>query len=131
MKIELRTNTEDPVLEFINIKKYDDQSGFGATINVSSNGFSAKVFCTFGEWPMDEFIRQLEGCNKSLSGQAKLKPEWDNWFITFVVKNTGQVEISGVLYSAGQELKYEFITDQTCISPLIKDLKAWRDCYNT
>jgi hypothetical protein len=126
MNIELQTNTEDPTLEFLNIEKYDDRSGFGATINVASNGFSAKVFCTFGEWPMDEFISQLESCNNSLSGQATLKPEWDNWFITFTVKNNGQVEVNGMLYSADQELKYEFITDQTCLSPLIKDLKEWQ-----
>ena len=126
MNIELQTNTEDPKLEFHNIEKYDDSSGFGATIYVASNGFSAKVFCTFGEWPMEEFLSQLEICNKELSGQATLKPEWDNWFVTFAVKNNGQVEVNGMLYTADQELKYEFITDQTCLSPLIKDLKAWQ-----
>lgn len=131
MNIELQTNTEDPALELVNVERYDDRSGFGATINVVSNGFSAKVFCTFGEWPMDEFISQLECCNNSLSGQATLKPEWDNWFISFAVKNNGQVDVGGMLYLEGQELKFEFATDQTCLSPLIKELKVWQSWQNT
>ena len=127
MDIKLRTNTEDPKLEFLKIEKYDDQSGYGSTINVASNGFSAKVFFTFEEWSMDEFIKQLEACDRTLSGEATLKPQWDNWFITFSLNGRGQVTVNGMLYTPEQELKYEFTTDQTCLAPLITDFKSWRN----
>jgi hypothetical protein len=125
MDIELQTNTEDPKLVFLNIEKYEDQSGFGAIIYVVSNGFSAKVFSAFEQWPMSEFISQLQACNKSLFGSATLKSQWDNWFITFTVKNSGQVVVNGMLYQSEQELKFEFTTDQTCLNSLIKDFKSW------
>ena len=127
MDIELRTNTEDSKLEFLKIEKYDDQSGYGSTINVASNGFSAKVFFTFEEWSMEEFIKQLEVCDRTLSGEATLKPQWDNWFIKFSVNGKGQVTVNGMLYTLDQELKYEFTTDQTCLAPLITDFKSWRN----
>lgn len=126
MNIQLRTNTEDPKLEFLNIERYEDQSGYGSTISVVSNGFTAKVFFTFEEWPMEEFIKQLEACDNTLSGEATLKPQWDNWFITFTVNRSGQVTVNGILYTLDQELKYEFTTDQTCLAPLIKDFKSWQ-----
>ena len=126
MDITLQTNTEDPKLEFLNIEKYGDQSGFGSTIHIVSSGFSAKVFFTFEEWPMDEFINQLESCNKTLSGHATLKSQWDNWFITFTVKYNGQVVVNGMLYKADQELKFEFTTDQTCLGSLINSFKSWQ-----
>lgn len=125
MNIKLQTNTEDPKLEFLNIEKYDDQSGFGATISVVSNGFSSKVFATFEQWPMSEFISQLQVCNNYLSGSATLKPQWDNWFITFTVKPNGHVVVNGLLCADEQELKFEFTTDQTCLNSLIKDFQLW------
>lgn len=126
MDIKLRTNTKDPKLEFLNIERYEDQSGYGSTISVVSNGFAAKVFLTFEEWPMEEFIKQLEACDKTLSGEATLKPQWDNWFITFTVNRSGQVKVNGMLYTPEQELKYELATDQTCLAPLIKDFRSWQ-----
>ena len=127
MDIKLKTNTEDPKLEFLNIEKYDDNSGFGATIHVLSNGFSVKVFFAFEQWSMEEFISQLEKCDLTLSGQATLKPQWDNCHIAFTIKSGGQVVVSGFLYQSEQELKFEFVTDQTCLSPLIKDFKSWQN----
>ena len=131
MDIKLKTNCEDPKLEFLNIEKYGDRSGFGAVVHVISNGFAAKVFVTFGEYPMERFIEQLKSCDESLSGSATLEPEWDNWFIKFHIEGNGSVLVSGMLYTPDQELKYEFTTDQTCLSGFIKDLESWHTCVNT
>lgn len=127
MTIRLQTNTKDPILEFLHIEKYDDQSGFGATVHVESNGFSAEVFCTFENWSMEEFINQLQGMDQIMAGHATLKPQWDNWFITFSLTRNGHVIVGGVLYAAEQELKFQFTTDQTCLSKLISDFEAWRN----
>ena len=126
MNIELSTNNQESKLEFQNVEKYSDHSGFCAHIYVKSDGFTGKVFCTFGEYPMDEFISQLESCDKSLKGEAILKPEYDNWFLKFSMNHTGGIGIEGLLYSIDHQLEFAFLTDQTCLSKFIKDLRKWQ-----
>ncbi|RBP45616.1 WapI family immunity protein [Arenicella xantha] len=126
MDIKLQTNLEDPKLEFLNIEKYSDESGFGSTIHVISNGFTAMVLVTFEIGPMREFINQLKACNLRLAGSATLKPLWENWFIAFTINGTGQLAVNGKLHSAGQELSFNFMTDQTCLNTLIDNFETWQ-----
>lgn len=127
MDIRLATNNINPILVFHNVEKYQDQSGFGTTVRVRSDGFSAEVFCTFENWSLAEFITQLQSMNETLTGQAMLKPQWDNWFIVFTMRSNGHVIVSGLLYSGNQELKFEFTSDKTCLGKLIDDLTVWSD----
>ena len=131
MNIKLQTNCGNQVLEFVNAERYDDGSGFSAFIKVVSKGFAANVFVTFGEWPMEQFVENLQKCNIELSGEATLKPEWDNWYLKVSITHIGAVVIRGYLYEPGHELSFVLETDQTCLEPLIRDLKRWQNQGNT
>ena len=124
MNIELATGAADPSLSFLNCEKYEDNSGFGATISVCSSGFSARVFCGIDAWALEQFIIMLDECNSTLTGKAKLEPQFDHWFIELEVCTNGHVVVSGKLYQSTQELSFEFQTDQTCLSALLYDLKS-------
>ena len=131
MDIRLQTNVENSVLEFLTAERYGDGSGYGATIYMNSSGFSARVFCTFGPWPMSQFVAGLERLDAELKGEAILKPEYDHWHLKFSAISTGKIVVSGVLYQAEQELSFSFTTDQTCLKQLILDLRLWQSQTST
>ena len=83
MDINLITNDDKSVLRLSDIEKYKDGSGYGTKITVHSSGFGCTVFCDFSEDELDKFIKQLESCDKNLSGEAKLKTEYYYWYIKF------------------------------------------------
>jgi len=65
--------------------------------------------------------------DRALTGSALLKPLYEDHFIELQVDNSGRVTIRGELheYSASpQHLRFQFETDQTCLAPLVADLRA-------
>ncbi len=131
MKIELATNTKESALTFTDLEKFSDHSGYSAYIAIKSSEFTGRVLCSFSENEMNEFIKQLELCNSTLSGTAKLKSEYYYWYIKFDVSSTGALSVEGLLYTLDHQLEFIFTTDQTCLDPFISDLKKWRSLAAT
>jgi len=134
MKIKLKTNQNDECLEFCNVERFSDGSGFSATLVVRSRGFSAEVPFSFEINPFDKFIVALEEMNHLLHGKARLKPNYEEPFIELELDNLGHLRVRGEMIEYShmpQSLKFEFETDQTCLKPFIHDLKMWQDIPST
>jgi hypothetical protein len=127
MNVLLRTNTSNPHLELRAVKRFKDGSGYSTLLIVRSGAFEAEKSFYFEEPVFDQFLEQLIEMNRTLSGKAILKPYYEPEYIAFEMLTGGHVLITGELfeYSAqSQHLKFGFETDQTCLSPLIADLRA-------
>lgn len=134
MKIKLKTNSDDHGLEFLDVERFSDGSGYCAVIMVHSRGFSVEIPFYFEVHPLDAFIENLEKMNQSLIGSARIKPFYEEHFIEFEINALGHVRIRGEMIEYSdmpQRLKFEFETDQTCLSPFIHDLRKWREIKAT
>ncbi len=126
MDIVLQTNLENPALRFEAIERYSDGSGYGCDLSLQSGWIDAKYRFIFETAPLVDFIAGLEALDRDLTGTAKLKPLWEDEFIEFEGTALGQIEVRGLLveYSERpQRVEFAFMTDQTCLKPLIIGLK--------
>ena len=126
MDILLRTNQRDPSLAMRNVQRFADGSGFRVVLDVVSRDFRVRTPLYFEQWPLTQFIDQLVGMDRSLSGSAKLKPLHEDHFIELTLTRTGRVVVHGNVFEHSehaQHLEFEFETDQTVLKPLIEDLK--------
>ena len=134
MDIALATNTDNPTLQFRNVGRFSDGSGYSAELIVRSRGFSVELPFYFEVEPLQKFINNLEGMGRSLKGKAILKPMYEDHFIEFEMGSSGHVIVRGQMieYSEmSQSLKFEFQTDQTCLAPLVQDLQKWQQINAT
>ena len=126
MDIVLPTHS-DNYLGFRDVQRYADHSGFCAHLVVRAHGFRAELrFCVEPE-PFIAFIEALELMDRTLSGEARLKPIFEDPFIQLSVGHTGRVTVSGNLVAHGpltQRLQFAFETDQTALSPFARDLRS-------
>lgn len=126
MDITLRTNKTNPKLEIRDIYRFRDGSGFKSLLIVNSGGFDAERPFYFEEPILANFIEALEGMDRSLKGSAKLKPLFEDDYVELEMTAGGHVIVRGELFEhapESQHLKFEFVTDQTCLSPLIAEMK--------
>jgi hypothetical protein len=126
MDIVLRTNTSAPKLELTNIRRFSDGSGYVSNILVVSDGFSAARPFYFEETMLAGFLKEIEEMDRSLTGKARIGPMYEDDYIEFEMGVTGQVTVRGELIEYAPEenrLKFGFETDQTCLRPLLHDLR--------
>ena len=126
MDIVLRTHN-DSYLAFRDIQRYSDQSGFCAQLVARARGFGAQLlFCVEPE-AFTAFVEALEAMDRTLTGEARLKPIFEDPFIHVSVGHTGRVTVSGDLVAYGpltQRLQFALETDQTALGPFIRDLRS-------
>ncbi len=124
MDIELRTHDSENRLELRGIYPEDDCPVFRARIVVRSDGFGADRPLSVERDQVVEFLEALEGMDRTLGGEARLQPFHELDYISFRMATGGHVVVTGELgYSATNYLKFEFLTDQTCLGPLVEDLR--------
>lgn len=126
MIIQLQTQTENPSFEFRNIEKYSDGSGFGTILYVKSGGFTAEHPFFFEQHQLSDFISNLEQMNRTLKGKVILKAGYEDDYISFELDSQGHVVVFGELQECSQlpqKLRFSFLTDQTCLAPLLNNLK--------
>ena len=126
MDIILSTNTNNPRLELGGITRFRDGSGFESHLVVVSGGFSAEHPFYFEEPVLASFVKALESMDQSLKGEDKLKPLFEDDYIELVMSSGGHVIVRGEMFECAEEsqhLEFSFVTDQTCLTPLIGDLK--------
>ena len=127
MDVILQTNTENPRLALLEVKRFRDDSGYSSTLSVLSGGYSATYRFSFEEYSLSEFIASLSKIQELLTGVARLKPMWEPQYIELEASTLGHILVRGELpeHSARrQKLVFEFVTDQTCLMPLISALKS-------
>jgi len=129
MNVILRTNQADLCLALNAVQRFGDNSGYRAMLEVRSRGYQVRAPFSFEPSPLDQFILQLENMDRNLKGTARLKPMFEDHFIELTITNTGRVIVHGEIYDYSehpQHLAFAFETDQTVLTPLIRDLKACR-----
>jgi hypothetical protein len=123
----LRTNTSDPALALRDVQRFADGSGFRTLLVVRSRGFGAERSFHVEPGPLVLLIEALERMDRTLSGAALLKPHWEEDFLELQMGRLGRVMVRGELHESSaspQHLRFEFETDQTCLAPLVTDIRA-------
>ncbi len=130
MDVVLRTNTTDPELSFRGLSRPDPSpyGSYGATLSVHSGGFSGERTFWFSDHKLGQFIAALVAMDEQLSGRARLVDDDQQQHVELEVDHWGGVRVSGTLlqHAPDQLLRFEFLTDQTCLRPLIEDLEECR-----
>lgn len=128
MDVILRTNDLEKSLGLFAVNRYADNSGYCADLRVRSHGFAANIQFCFEPPRLVEFIAQLVRMNDALAGEAVLRPTYESNYIKLVGARAGGVIVSGELQTLlggeDQSMRFGFHTDQTCLAPLIQDLRA-------
>jgi hypothetical protein len=123
LNISLCTNDDQKILQFKNFKLY---KSYGETeLNVYSRGFSVRRLFYFEN--ITEFIKKLKIIDKTLSGTAILKQQYEQDFIEFTGEKKGHVIVEGEIFEQSefsQKIHFSFQTDQTVLKPFITDLES-------
>ena len=123
-KIELQTHDDNKVLKLTILEMYGNSS-CRCRLEVFSNGFGCDKEVYFDK--LIDFIEALESMNQSLNGTAKLQEDYNDHYLKFTLNKVGQLTVEGQIleYSeTEQNLEFMFLTDQTCLVPLIEELKT-------
>jgi hypothetical protein len=131
MDVKLRTNTDNPALEWRALERWVEPSpipaGWRATLVLRSGAFAAELPFYFDEYVLDPFLADLRRMDERLVGTALLPTPNEDPFIKLTVDPTGSVLVSGVLVDYEQNwqrLEWSFSTDQTVLRPLIRDFET-------
>src|SRR5688572_4126746 len=81
LDIVLATHCEIPALAFHDWRKFDDASGYVASLTVRTDWIAAQRDFYFEVEPLQKFIEALESLNLTLAGTARLKPIWEEPFV--------------------------------------------------
>lgn len=131
MDVILQTNDPGQSLGLYAVNRFADNSGYCAELRVASHGFAADVQFCFETARLHEFIEQLDRMNQTIKGDACLKPTYESNYIKLVLGRTGAVIVSSEFRSLedGEDhlIRFGFRTDQTCLSPLLRDLRGCLD----
>jgi hypothetical protein len=128
MDVILKTNDPDRQLALMQVSRFADDSGFCCELVVRSHGFGASVQFCFEPRALRAFHEAVVRMNRTLTGTAKLKPAYDEPFVSLELLRTGAVMVSGQLSRLEDDtthvLHFGFRTDQTCLGPFARDLGA-------
>ena len=118
MDVALAANTDNPTLQFRNVSRFSDGSGYGVELLVRSRGFSAGLPFYFEVGSMRESIANLDQMDKTLKGKAVLTPVFEDDFIEFEIdESTGHVEVRGEMFEHS-EMPQSFTFDSKQIKPV-------------
>jgi hypothetical protein len=102
-----------------------EANSFQCYLDVRSDGFSGRVPFWPERFALERFLDELRAMDRTLSGTALLQPEWELEYVRLVIGRTGSIQVSGELGSADSNyLKFSFMSDQTMLRPLIRDLES-------
>ena len=123
MNIILHTNAQDPALELMSVQAEIGEF-FSCVLSLRSAPFRADERFLFDADSLERAITALQNMNETLRGSARLDMPYEDAHIAFAGDGLGHVNVSGiVLGGIAQRLEWEFTTDQTCLSPLVRDLR--------
>lgn len=125
MDIIFQTKTDDPALALRDVARFDDGSGFTASLVVRSGWISAVHQFDFHH--PEPFLGQLKNLYDTLSGDAVLQARWETHYLKLSGNGRGEIEVEGRLFQydpPGQEVLFRFNTDQTVLPQLISDFET-------
>jgi hypothetical protein len=96
-----------------------------AKLYVFSRGFSVQKFFYFEN--IEKFVYDLKGIDRTLSGTAILKQQYEQDFIKFIGAKNGHIIVEGEIFEysgVSQNIHFSFQTDQTVLKPFIANLES-------
>lgn len=127
MDVVLQTHDDAKYLALLGVERYGDASGYCADLVVRSDAFAGRVRFCFEPGPLATFVDAVERMDRDLAGAATLRPLYEETFVSLDVDHAGRVSVSEELVHYAphtHRLAFEFQTDQTCLGPLVRDLRA-------
>jgi hypothetical protein len=114
-------NGEQPLIHLQDIEVFDDGSGARCLLTINSNHFSCTSFPFYFE-DLKDFCKSIKRMYKELKGNARLSLSYEPGFIELEMDKLGHVNVHGLVigHGLGQELRFRFQTDQTCLSSMVQ-----------
>ena len=125
MDIKLATGSNETAIELKNCQRLGNRD-YRCFLSVRSGAFSAGIVFYFEHHGLMSFVSALESVYQALVGEAQLKAEFEEPYISFEGDGRGHVWVRGRLLTTGpnfQTFQFEFDTDQTCLPPFISALR--------
>jgi hypothetical protein len=122
--VTLQTNSDNPSLTLRSCHRLG--SDFGCVLAIRSGPFSGEVDFYFEDYALRRFIDDVQTIDESLRGKARLKLEFEEPYLELEGDGLGHIKVRGLLLQTGrmtQQMEFGFLTDQTCLRPLIRDLQ--------
>lgn len=124
MNIKLITNDSSHLS--LNDFQFRETEG-DCDLEVRVRRFSVSNKFYFDLFYLKKFISQLIEMDKTLKGEAILREEYGDEYISLKCSKEGHLIVSGYMIERAQyppqEFKFNFETDQTVLKPFISDLK--------
>jgi hypothetical protein len=122
--IELLSN-DQPLIRLEQIEVFDDGSGAHGLLTVNSGHFSVSSYPFYFDEILP-FCQDIPRMHKTLKGKAALRLEYEHDFIEFEMDKFGHVIVRGLINSESdeQQLKFHFVTDQTCLLSMVTSVEA-------
>lgn len=127
MDIQLQTGTRNPSLRLEQIARLADGAAYRLGFVVISDWLMARRELFLDTTAFERFIDALRRLDRDVSGRARLQSDYEPDRVELEVTSRGEVRVRGHLEGHGdasQSVDFEFITDQTCLRPLIADIEA-------
>lgn len=125
--LELRTNDPTKVVRFLQVEKFADGSGYRCDLTVLSRGFSCTRPFYFDDASLSVALKTLRAMAAGAKGACVIHGQWEEDCLRFETDHLGHVRVSGELFEhseLAQSLKFAFCTDQTILSPLVRELEV-------
>ncbi len=103
-----------------------------STIEIKSSSYSVKGLVCISTGDIYNFFQELKKCYDSLSGTAHLSSYEKNLFVKIDFDGLGHIKITGKFrenYHNQNQLDFQFNTDQTFLSDVIKSLEYIYDKF--
>lgn len=127
LNVVLRTHDERKHLALLEVERYSDASGYCAFLEVRSDNFAGRIRFCFEVEPLRAFIDGIERMDRELAGTATLQSVYEEPWLKLEVDHAGRVSVTGELVwyvDYTHRLRFGFQTDQTCLGPFARDLRA-------
>jgi hypothetical protein len=131
----LKSETDYFRLKIVSIFGFPDETHFmggydtESYVEIKSGGYAGLGVIYITTSQVNNFYKQLVEGYKSLSGSAILNDYEDRLAISAEFDGIGHLDVSGRLEDTGNKLTFKFVTDQTYIPELLKELKLISDKY--
>jgi hypothetical protein len=126
MDVTLQTYDPGCVLELRDLHLLGDGNDYQCLLVIRSDGFQLERPFWFEPFCLRTFLQSLVELDSALAGIAKLQPLHERDYIQLEGIQGGHVVVSGEIFGTTeipQSLRFGFKTDQTCLGPLIKDIR--------
>jgi len=122
--IELKTNTETERLSFAT--RYLVQINFTFDLTVLSEGFNGTSHFCVRRDQLETMCLDLTNMQLTLTGKTLLDDNDSDAFVEFVIEPNGRLNVRGQVGGTHEEhfVKFNFQTDQTCITTFVTDFKS-------